>query len=82
MWTGISGTDKNGATVRETARIVVGADGMNSLVARAVQAQEYNAKPRLQRTYFSYWSDVPSHAVEIYVGGMAGGHTRSPPTTA
>ena len=72
--TGISGTDKNGATVRETAQIVVGADGMNSLVARAVQAQEYNAKPRLQRTYFSYWSDVPSHAVEIYVGEWRGAY--------
>ena len=72
--TGISGTDKTGSTVRESARIVIGADGMNSLVARAVQATEYNAKPRLQGTYFTYWSDVPSHGVEIYVGEWRGAY--------
>ena len=72
--TGIAGTDKTGSTVRETARIVIGADGMNSLVARAVQAQEYNAKPRLQGTYFTYWSDVPVDGVEFYVGEWRGAY--------
>ncbi len=51
--TGIAGTGKTGSTVREAARIVIGADGMNSIVARAVQASEYNVKPRLQGTYFT-----------------------------
>ncbi|MDD9993999.1 MAG: NAD(P)/FAD-dependent oxidoreductase [Rhodospirillales bacterium] len=72
--TGIAGSDKTGATVREAARIVIGADGMNSLVARAVQAQEYNAKPRLQGTYFTYWSDVPVDGVEFYVGDWRGAY--------
>ncbi len=72
--TGISGTDQSGNTVTESARIVVGADGRNSFVARAVQAEEYNTKPRLQCTYFSYFSDVPSDSVEIYVGEWRGGY--------
>ena len=72
--TGISGTIKTGSKIRETARIVVGADGKNSFVARAVQAREYNAKPRLQGTHFSYWSDVPSDGVEIYVGEWRGAY--------
>ncbi len=72
--TGIVGTDKTGSTARETARIVIGADGMNSLVARAVRAQEYNAKPRLQGTYFTYWSNVPVDGVEFYVGEWRGAY--------
>ena len=72
--TGISGTCKTGSTVREAARIVIGADGMNSFVARAVQAQQYNARPRLQGTYFTYWSDVPVDGVEFYVGEWRGAY--------
>ena len=72
--TGIAGTDKTGATVRESARIVIGADGMNSFVARAVQAPQYNARPRLQGTYFTYWSDVPVDGVEFYVGDWRGAY--------
>ena len=72
--TGIAGTDKTGSTVRESARIVIGADGMNSFVARAVQAPQYNARPRLQGTYFTYWSDVPVDGVEFYVGDWRGAY--------
>ena len=64
---GIRGTSKGGGTVEEKARIVIGADGMNSTVARAVQAREYNTKPRLQGTYFTYWSGVPIDGVELYI---------------
>lgn len=56
--TGIRGRDKSGVTVTESASIVIGADGMHSLVARAVQAPEYNTKPQLEGAYFSYWSGV------------------------
>jgi len=54
--TGIRGHQKNGATVTETARIVVGADGMFSTVAKAVKAEEYNSKPPLEGSWYSYWS--------------------------
>ena len=51
-----------GETVTELARVVIGADGRNSLVADAVDAQEYNEKPRLQVSYYSYWSGLPMAA--------------------
>lgn len=56
---GIRGHSKGGKTVTELARVVIGADGRNSLVADAVDAQEYNEKPRLQVSYYSYWSGLP-----------------------
>ena len=39
--------------------MVIGADGRYSLVADAVDAQEYNEKPQLQVSYYSYWSGLP-----------------------
>jgi 2-polyprenyl-6-methoxyphenol hydroxylase-like FAD-dependent oxidoreductase len=64
--TGIRGRNADGATVREEAHIVVGADGMRSLVARAVEAPQYNAKPTLACAYYTYWSNVPIEGAEIY----------------
>ena len=58
---GIRGHGKGGKTVTELARVVIGADGRYSLVADAVGAQEYNEKPQLQVSYYSYWSDFPMH---------------------
>jgi flavin-dependent dehydrogenase len=64
---GIVGAAKGGSPVTETARLVIGADGMNSTVARSVAAPKYNAKPRLQGTYFTYWSGVPMNRAEFYI---------------
>ncbi|MGH2604474.1 MAG: NAD(P)/FAD-dependent oxidoreductase, partial [Dehalococcoidia bacterium] len=55
---GIRGRSRSGATVTEQSRVVVGADGMRSLVARAVQAPAYNEKPPLTCYYYSYFSEV------------------------
>jgi flavin-dependent dehydrogenase len=57
--TGIRGHDRGGATVTETARVVIGADGRHSTVARAVKPQQYNYRPEVQSSYYSYWSDLP-----------------------
>jgi 2-polyprenyl-6-methoxyphenol hydroxylase-like FAD-dependent oxidoreductase len=65
--TGIRGRALNGATVMEKAKIVVGADGMRSMVARAVQAPTYRSKPARTCVYFAYWSGVPLEGCEIYV---------------
>jgi 2-polyprenyl-6-methoxyphenol hydroxylase-like FAD-dependent oxidoreductase len=65
--TGIRGSTRDGATVTEKAGIVVGADGMRSIVARTVQAPMYNTKPTLTCSYFAYWSGVPVEGIEIYV---------------
>lgn len=63
--TGVRGR-AGGATVTERARIVIGADGRNSLVARAVQAQAYNEHPSLTCAYYSYWSGVEMERAELY----------------
>src|SRR5262249_10228395 len=56
---GIRGHGPNGSTVTERARIVVGADGWNSFVARAVGAERYHAKPVLENAFYTYWSGLP-----------------------
>ena len=56
---GIRGRDAGGAPVVERARVVIGADGRNSRVARAVGAEEYLTKPRLEYGYYTYWRDLP-----------------------
>lgn len=63
---GIRGKSKGGATVSERARIVIGADGQHSLVARAAEAPSYNEVPALTCAYYSYWSNVPSGSLEIW----------------
>jgi 2-polyprenyl-6-methoxyphenol hydroxylase-like FAD-dependent oxidoreductase len=57
--TGVRGHGKDGRTVTEHARVVVGADGRHSLVARAVAAEQYHEKPRLLCGYYTYWSGLP-----------------------
>jgi 2-polyprenyl-6-methoxyphenol hydroxylase-like FAD-dependent oxidoreductase len=56
---GIRGRARGGATVTERARVVVGADGLHSLVARAVDAERYHEKAPLLAAYYSYWSGLP-----------------------
>src|SRR5882724_2396133 len=65
--TGIRGHQKNGAMVTETARIVVGADGMFSTVAKAVKAEEYNSKPPLEGSWYSYWSGVKMQGWHLWL---------------
>jgi flavin-dependent dehydrogenase len=52
--------------VRETARLVVGADGRHSAVAKAVRAPAYHVRPPLTVAYYSYWAGVPLTGGEIY----------------
>ena len=56
---GVRGHSKGGTTVAERAQVVIGADGRHSLVAHAVGAEEYSEKPRLQVSYYTYWSGLP-----------------------
>ena len=65
--TGIRGHAKGGPTVTEHARVVVGADGMHSLVAKAVQPERYNEVPRLAAVYYAYWSGLPADGFETYI---------------
>jgi 2-polyprenyl-6-methoxyphenol hydroxylase-like FAD-dependent oxidoreductase len=64
--TGIRGRNREGELVVESGRIVVGADGMYSMVARTVKAGEYNVIEPLTCNYHSYWSGVPVDGLELY----------------
>lgn len=65
--TGISGHSGESAPVTLSARIVVGADGRNSHVARAVGAAAYHEKPKLQYSYYTYFRDLPVDGFEIFI---------------
>lgn len=65
---GIRGHSKGGETITERAKVVVGADGRYSSVAKAVNAEQYNEKPQILCGYYTYWSDLPvDSAFEVYV---------------
>ncbi len=57
--TGIRGRRQGGPTVTERATVVVGADGHHSLVARAVDPEQYDERPPLQVSYYTYVSGLP-----------------------
>ena len=63
---GIRGRDKNGSTVTEKAKIVIGADGAHSFVAKSVKAPVYIDKGMFTCNYYSYFSGVPIKATELY----------------
>lgn len=64
--TGIKGHTLNGPIITEQARIVIGADGLRSFVARSVDAPIYRARPTFTCAFYSYWNDVPVTAAELY----------------
>ena len=57
--TGIRGHGRDGRIVTERADVVVGADGLHSLVARTVRSEKYHEKPHLLCGYYAYWSGLP-----------------------
>lgn len=71
--TGLTGHAAGGSRVTERARLVVGADGRHSLVARAVAPPTYNERPPLLSSYYSYWSGLPmAGRFEIYIRPQRG----------
>ena len=64
---GIRGHAKGMKLVEERARIVIGADGVNSFVARTVRAPEYNVQPVAACAYYSYFSGLRQDDIELYV---------------
>jgi 2-polyprenyl-6-methoxyphenol hydroxylase-like FAD-dependent oxidoreductase len=65
--TGIRGHSPGGMIVTEQARIVIGADGLHSLVARLAQAPTYHERPSISCAYYSYWSGVPVENFELHL---------------
>lgn len=76
--TGIVGRARGGDTVREQAHLVVGADGMRSLVARRVDAPVYGNLPPLSCGYYGYFDGPPLDAFAVVIHprqeGISSGH--------
>lgn len=64
---GVRGRGKDGDTVTERARVVIGADGRHSLVAKAVDAERYDELPTLSAPYYAYWSGLPTDGFETTI---------------
>jgi flavin-dependent dehydrogenase len=70
--TGVRGKAAGGATVTEHATVVIGADGRNSSVAKAVNPEQYNEKPAVGPAFYSYWSGVGSSGFEVSIREACG----------
>jgi 2-polyprenyl-6-methoxyphenol hydroxylase-like FAD-dependent oxidoreductase len=64
---GVRGRGRGSPPIEERARVVIGADGVNSFVARSVRAPEYDVRPVTACGYYSYFSGVPQDDIELYV---------------
>lgn len=74
--TGVAGTH-GGRRFSARGRLVIGADGMRSTVARLARAPYTAQDPKLTCAYYSYWTDVPA-ALELYE--RTGGWVAAVPT--
>ncbi|HUS13596.1 MAG TPA: NAD(P)/FAD-dependent oxidoreductase [Chloroflexia bacterium] len=63
---GIRGRSQGGAPVDEYAKLVIGADGLHSVVARCAGANLVEDRPTIDWIYYSYWSDMTTDGVEFY----------------
>ena len=66
---GVRGRGPGGGEVVERARLVVGADGLHSLVAEAVEARRYAERPALTWCCYAYWTGVALGGAELHVQG-------------
>jgi flavin-dependent dehydrogenase len=62
---GVAVSARGGTRVREHARLVVGADGMRSMVASAVRAPTTRDDPRQTCAYYSLWDGMTA-GYELY----------------
>jgi 2-polyprenyl-6-methoxyphenol hydroxylase-like FAD-dependent oxidoreductase len=70
--TGIRGHARAGSAVTERARVVIGADGVHSLVAKTVRPEQYETRPSRCAIYYAYWSDFPVGGNEVTIRGEHG----------
>jgi flavin-dependent dehydrogenase len=70
--TGIRGHAKGGETVTERAKVVIGADGRHSILAKAVEPESYNEVPPLAPAYYAYWSGLPTDGFDTYIRAESG----------
>ncbi|WP_229402393.1 NAD(P)/FAD-dependent oxidoreductase [Micromonospora okii] len=70
---GVRGRAADGRTYEERARVVIGADGRNSFVARALDLPKFDERPRCTFAYWSYWSGFEPGRGQIHRRGRLGG---------
>ncbi len=63
---GVRGQTQSGTAITEYARVVIGADGLHSTVARQAGAAEYNLVEPLTCNYYSYWNGLSVSGLELY----------------
>lgn len=64
--TGVRYRNAVGDSVEVGSTIVIGADGMNSTIAKLAGAEEYNQNPKMAQSFYSYFSGVELDQVEFY----------------
>jgi len=70
---GIRGSGKSRETVSQYGRVVIGAEGRNSIVAQTARAERYNERPPLLAIYYAYWSGLPMRGrFETYIRPQRG----------
>jgi 2-polyprenyl-6-methoxyphenol hydroxylase-like FAD-dependent oxidoreductase len=69
---GVRGKGAGGAAVMENATVVIGADGRNSAVAKAVTPEQYDERPAVGPALYSYWSGVGSSGFEVSIRDRCG----------
>ena len=72
---GVRTIDHAGRTHDISARLVVGADGRHSTIAKLVQAEEYLGYDAPRALYWGYWNAPPAwqeHPFDFYVGNRSG----------
>lgn len=79
---GVRYKDSDGTVRTAQGRIVVGADGMRSTVARLVQAQEIVSDPIMTFVYYAYWRGLEPHfrlfeAQDQFVGMIPTNHDQT-----
>jgi len=66
---GVRGRHGDAHSLIEHAKVVVGADGRHSRLAKFVQAAMYECHESLTCWYFSYWDGVEARGLEVYFRG-------------
>jgi 2-polyprenyl-6-methoxyphenol hydroxylase-like FAD-dependent oxidoreductase len=69
--TGVAGRAADGTTVTVRARLVIGADGMRSRIARAVDAPLLDELVTDTGAYFTYFDSIPWDGFEFYIADHA-----------
>ncbi|HMC41662.1 MAG TPA: NAD(P)/FAD-dependent oxidoreductase [Acidimicrobiales bacterium] len=69
---GVVGRDESGNAFEARAALVIGADGVNSLVARCVEAEEYDRRESNGAGFYAYFGAWPVEVVELAFGPAGG----------